>query len=248
MSWDLDDILRAAGAGFGDPCLVEVARALRGPASTIGYLWSTGRIRATVGADFVRIERRLGEMGDGPVTLGLCELAALDAACSDWAKRRDGWAAFYYSGGGHPPGFGGGSEFYQPPGEGSQRVRLATQSMGRRTGEGLLGSEEAVPIPSPVHLSPDVRIEDELWRPGERHGPREGSLVGMVYRLSGTKLAFEARRDGGDLQVGGTPAASAPGGPRRRDGSAVGTCVHLEPGEEAFVTALRKLLSEGAAR
>lgn len=65
MSLDLDDILAAAGPDRDSPCLVEVARVRSGPTRTVGFYWSTGRIRATVGPNWVRIKRKWGPMSDG---------------------------------------------------------------------------------------------------------------------------------------------------------------------------------------
>ena len=100
---DLDDLLAAAGARRDQPCLIEVGRALRANATTTGYFWSTGRIAATVAAEWVGIKRRLGVMGEGDMRIDLAELRSLDVACRDWALRRDEWASFHSYAGAPPP-------------------------------------------------------------------------------------------------------------------------------------------------
>ncbi len=228
MSWDFDRLLRIGVARDGEPCLIELGRALDGKgAASVGYFWSTGRIGAGVGPGGVRIRRRFGVMGKGErgndLTLEASELRALEHACHDWARRRDEWAAFYFSTSGYPAGFGGAS-YYQPPGKDSSAIKLGSEGIGGRQGKGLVGSDDVVPLPDAVAVGAGASVVAELWRRGERHGPRQGVLQGVRYALCDDAVVFDARRHGGEV--------------RRREGDAV----HLEPGEESFVTALVRVV------
>lgn len=96
---DLDEIILNAGADTDQPCLVELGHAVRaGRRTSTGFIWSSGRIAATIGPREVRLRRRLGPVGSASgIKLDARELATLLAACRDWAQRRDEWWAFYDS-------------------------------------------------------------------------------------------------------------------------------------------------------
>ena len=231
MTWDLDETLDAASADRGEPCLVEVARAHHGAgAATRCYFWSTGRICATVGSGRIRIRRRYGTIGSSrrsnTLRLDRGELGLLRAACRDWLRRRERWAAFYYSCAGFPAGFGRAC-YYQAPGKRGQLVTVGRFTPGGTRGEDLRGKDEVVRLPTPRWIAEGVRHVGEIWRRGERYGPAAGSLVGLRYRL-GDRLTVDARREGARVW--------------RRGGSDV----HLEPDEEPFVAALLDVTRRGA--
>jgi hypothetical protein len=225
--WDLENILGAVTGGDRTPMLVEVGRSLRGPESTVGYFWSTGRIQVTVGRGTVRLRRILGNVGLGEngeergLQIDARQLQCLAVACEHWARHRHGWPAFYFTTAGYPPGYGG-AEYYQHPGRRGKRVQVWSASMGQRRGTQLQGRDEARRVRPAKAIADGVVITHELWRVGERHGPREGSLVGLRYRFD-CDLHLDAKRE--DARAW-----------RTRGGS-----VHLEPGEEAFSSRSRKL-------
>jgi hypothetical protein len=221
MLGDLDDVINAAGARGGKPCLVEVGRALHEHGTTTAYVWSTGRITAALGPAWAQLGRRLGVVGDA-VRLEFAELRALAVACGDWANRRDAWAAYYYSSAGYPAPHGH-AWYYRPGGTGSRPVRLGEVVMGRRRGEDLCGHDEIVPQ-EPVELTDGARVEAEIWRRGERQGPADGSLTGLRYRL-GEVVTLDAERQDAKVVRG------------RK-------CVNLEPGEEAFVAAVLRVAGQ----
>jgi hypothetical protein len=220
---DLDDIINAACVRDSEPCLVEVGRALRKHATETVFAWSSGRITATVGPGWAQLKRRLGFVGDA-VRLDLAELRALDVACGYWTQRRDEWASFHCYPGAPPP-YGGLSYGYQPAGRASEPVRLGTEMMGKLRGERFCGSEEIVPLSDPVKLTDGVCLEAEIWRRGERHGPADGSLVGVRYRLGDTVTLDAARRSARIVRAG--------------------EHVWLEPGEESFVAAVLGVVGTG---
>jgi hypothetical protein len=221
MLGDLDDIIDAAvGAHGGKPCLVEVGRALHEHTTTTAFVWSTGRITAAVGMDWSQLERRLGVLGDA-VRLDFAELHALDVACRDWAKRRDEWAA-YLSYAAAPPPYGGSAYCYLPPGSQSRPARIGMELMGKLRGERFCGRDEIVPMSEAVELADGVLIAAEIWRRGERHGPADGSLTGLRYRLV-DGVTVDAERQEAKVVRG------------RK-------CVYLEPGEELFVAAVLGLV------
>lgn len=217
---DFEDILAAAGARRDEPCLVEVGRALQADGATTGYFWSSGRIAATVGQDWVRMKRRLGVMGVD-IVVDLAGLRALNVACVDWARRRNDWARFFSYPGAPPPYSGIVTVYaYQPPGgKANDFVRIGTKTRGVLSGENLVGNDALVPLDHVIELANDVHIDAESWRLGERHGPAEGSLVGCRYRIGDGALTLDADRQYMKLT-------------RRFDN------VCLEAGEEAFVAAV----------
>jgi hypothetical protein len=222
MSFDFDDLLKFVTGGGREACLVELGRAAHKDGTTTGYAWSTGRIGATVGSGWVRIRRRRGKIGmgkgDNDLKLEPPELCALHVACRDWAARRDAWAAFYFSASGYPGGFGG-AFWYQPPGKNAKRKKLGEHVGGRAQGEQLSGEDDIVPLAREVKVSESVRIDAEIWRRGEKHGPAKGSLVGVRYRIGNERAVFMAQRKGGEVRC-------------QR------CTVHLESGEEDFIAAL----------
>ena len=229
MSWDLDDILDTAGAVRGKPQLIEVGRAIgRGHDATTGYFWSTGRIGATVGPDWVRIRRRLGVSTDG-IKLDAETVRSLAIACRAWSRCRDQWAAFYYSGGGFPPGYGGGISYYEAPGKHGEKIKIGgIGCLGHnKWGADLVGTEEVVPI-EPRRLKPANAVA-EIWRRGERQGPPTGSQVGLRYDL-GKNVFLDARRN--DARIW-----------RRHGGD-----VYLEPAEESFAAALLHVMGRSTTR
>lgn len=223
MGRDLADILEAAAPRQGPPQLVEVSRALtRGRVATTGYFWSSGRISATVGTHGVHVRRRSGVTSPG-LELEAATIQRLALACREWSRRREEWAAFYDSGSGYPPGYGGGACYYQAPGRGGDRITVGRRGcLGHgQEGADLVGTEEVVAV-APQRRQRAV-VVGELWRRGERQGPEAGSLVGLRYEL-GAGVYFDARRRGARVW-------------HERGGN-----VDFEPGEEAFVAALLEVL------
>jgi hypothetical protein len=226
MSWDLDKVLSVAFARGDAPRLFELGRAIgRGAPTTTTYAWSSGRICATRGSGWVRIKRRMGVVGPG-ITLHDDELCALAGVARRWAAVRQKWAAFYYSGAGYPPGFGSGC-YYQAPGARGKRVTIGVSGLGRR-GRGLEGRDE-IRRPARVARSrKGAELLGEIWRRGERFGPRAGSLVGERYAI-GADLRVEVRRH--ELCVS-----------RRRTEDEV----VIEPDETELVAALLELIDGGS--
>ena len=224
MSWDLEDILEVAGGRRDRPQLIQVGHALVQGRATTGYFWSDGRIGATVGPGWVRIDRRRGVVGDG-IRIDTRTLRVLVNVCSDWAHVRDGWAAFYYSSAGFPPGYGGYKCYYQAPGKSGTLTVVGRRApmSGKREGKELVGKDEVVPIAHrPVGYP---AIVAEIWRCGEQHGPAAGSLVGLRYKID-RDTYVDAHRN--EARVW-----------RKRRG-----VVWLEPGNESFVAALLDVVAK----
>ena len=220
MEWDLDDILDVAGGSRRSPQLIEVGCALiKGRRATVGYFWSNGRIGATAGAGWVQIDRRWGVQGR-PLRIDLATLAVLDQACRAWVRQRDRWAAFYGSGAGYPPGWGGYASYYLPPGKDSARVTVGRVGcLGHnRVGEDLVGKDQVVVLDRPRRTG-RVPIVAELWRRGEKHGPPEGSRIGARFQIA-DGVYLDAKRNDARLHV------------------SYGGDVTLECGDEAFVREL----------
>lgn len=218
--WDLVFIL---GLGDGlagrEPRLVEVGREMAGgrPKRRL-FVWSTRRIGAAVEGGRVSIRRNLGAVGDGPLVLSKAQLHALDAACTDWAERRDRWAAYWASCAGYPAGYGG-AWYYQAPGGDTKREQIGSSSMGGRRGKEFTGRDVTRPLGVAVLTPTGASIVGEIRREGESAGPGRIEIVGAVYALGGN-ARLDARRHDADLVV---------------DGRTIG----LEPGrDEAFVCEL----------
>lgn len=206
MTHDFDDLLDDLdGSAPGE--LIELARKLRGgrPSGAV-FAWSNGRILAKSRADgTVRIERRYGALGSpGGMRLDQDELGALDAACRDWRRNRDLWAAFYSSGIG-PPGFGCGLAWYVVrPGAGEEPERIGMRFFrGTRSTEGrpLRGRDLERPLAERASVAAGVFAREETIRVGEVETPTEGLRVGLVYDL-GYGLTLRARRGEAELLRG----------------------------------------------
>jgi len=206
------------------PRLVELARALsdEGQPDTVGYVWSTGRITATVADREVYLRRRFGPVSvRQPLVLDRRDLAPLARACGDWSERRDQWAAFYVSTAGYPIGYGAAS-YYRAPGPNAERVVVRREVLGKPSeGEDWRGHEDVVPRDVAERIDAGVELIADVWRRGERFGDPGGSLVGVCYRVG--RLHIHAHRQHA-----------------RVVDSLIGGEVYLEPGEERFVAALAR--------
>lgn len=239
MSWHEQLILEAAGAGDGTPRLIPIGTATAPNGAVLaGYVWGTGRVRATVHPGWLRVWRESGRVG-GMVRLDPRRLDALKVVCRDWTRRRDDRAAFWSSSAGYPPGTGG-AHYYQAPGRDSERQRIGRELLGEfREGETLRGKNELRPLPSPRQLTPGVQAIAEIWRRGERFGPLEGSLVGLRYQVDGrfeadaTRRELRLRRKDGEQRPQRNRIERSP---RANDHE-----MSVEPGEEGFVDALADL-------
>lgn len=205
---DLDFILGlGTGCGAG---LIEMGRVpgRRGTGRRI-FLAPNGRIGAAVGGGRAALARHLGYVGDGRIELSRSELKALDAACRDWARRRDGWAAFWESCAGYPGGYGS-AWCFQAPGPESPRVKVGSWCYGRKTGEPFRGKDVVVPRPRPLRGVGGIPIVATIRHVGERFGRSEGEEVGVVYRLS-PAARLEARRHDAVLVRAGRRMGLEPG-------------------------------------
>ena len=105
---DLDDLCDALDPS--EPGLVALARKV-GRATTTVYVWSNGRVLATLGTRGAQITRRLGPdpVPDvAPITRNTWftrhELVQIAAACTAWSTRRRRWQRSGSSCAGYPPG------------------------------------------------------------------------------------------------------------------------------------------------
>lgn len=219
----IEEILSAlSDAPDSVPCLVSLAQAVRADEPATVYVWSNGRLLATVGRGQVRIERRLGVVSHpNRITLYPNDLASLDAACAHWATNRDSWAAWYETGAGYPPGWGCSGIYYQPPGSDSPKIRLGERALGTLHGHELQGSNTTQRVTPPVLPAPGVRITGKIVRTGEAAG-RAVAQTGLRYRLDGGLLL---RADRFNLKL-----------TRGRQS------VYLESGEESLTAALAALV------
>lgn len=224
---DIEDALEGARRARPKEHLVEVMRTHGGRPRSL-YFWSgSDRIFATVSGGIADIERRYGEGGgQRGIRLDLAKLRAAHEACRRWQKMRHEWAAFYTSAKGLPGGFGC-HYIYQPPGAKKDLVILGTSMMGRLRGKTLVGDDVVVVLPKPARVSRGAVAIAEIWRRGERHGPKAGSLVGVRYDIGGG-LVFDARRESA------------------RIADAKGQEVFLEEDETPFIRALVGVLARRA--
>jgi hypothetical protein len=222
---DLEIALAGARRARPREHLVEVMRTHEARARSIYYWSGSDRIYATTSRGVAHIERRYGEVGNRRgVRLNLAKLRSVYAA---WQRERDDWAAFYTSASGLPGGFGC-HYIYQPPGAKAEYVILGTRMMGHLRGDDLVGTDEIVHAPKPVQVARGAFAVAEIWRRGERRGPKAGSLVGVRYDI-GSGLVFDARRESARVAD-------------RNDDE-----VFLEEDETPFVRALVRVLTRRAA-
>jgi hypothetical protein len=185
VSFDLDFILSLAGP-LTRPGLVEIG-AVHAPAGDRKrlFLWSTGRIGATVDRDSVRFDRQYGVMGSTRgVAIPLAALSALLTVCQHWAAHRHLWAAFYSSCSGYPAGYGG-AWYFLKPGKRSKPLKLGSRVMGHTEGKELAGRDVRKRLVRPIRLEHGVTIVSRHRRVGEAQTPPTGLPVGLVYSLPG---------------------------------------------------------------
>jgi hypothetical protein len=169
------------------PVLVERGRSWKADGTEVRrYTCGWKRIAARVTGDRVKIKRKLGVMCPG-IVVALAELESLVTFLRWWERHQTRWAAFYWTCSGHPPGFGGESAFYQPPGRGRQ-VRVAMRSMGTLEGEDFTGQDVRVQVDPHERVAGVADLEARVFRRGERHGDPAGEEVGGVYRCGDLRL------------------------------------------------------------
>lgn len=190
MSIDLDDededrIARVAGRR---PRLVLAAHRASGTRAL--WIWSTLRIGATVSGGVAQIERRYGQLGAvNRVRLDLVQIRAVLCASRAWSRARERFAAFYSVG--YPGGYGG-EDHYLPP-HAEDPIRMGRVIAGAREGDRIVGHDEVVRLAGAIRVAPGVHAVAEIWRRGERFGPRDGSRVGERWDL-GEGLRLEVGR------------------------------------------------------
>lgn len=172
--------------------LVERGRSWRADGTVVRkYSCGSDRIRARVCGEHVGLKRNFGVLCPG-LDVTLSELARLVVFLLWWEKHRTRWSAFYWTGAGHPPGWGGETAVYQPPGA-APRVHVATRGMGGMRGADFTGRDVRVRV-TPAQLVADVADHvARVIRRGERLGDPAGEEVGGVFRCG--ELRVEARRE-----------------------------------------------------
>ncbi|MBK7583744.1 MAG: hypothetical protein IPI67_26570 [Myxococcales bacterium] len=149
------------------------------------------RIAARVCGGRVELKREFGVVCPG-LDITLAELVPLAAFLRWWERHRTRWAAFYWTGTGHPPGWGGETAFHQAAGA-SPPVRVATKGMGGLQGSDFTGRDVRVRVLPPKHVAGIAVLEASVVRRGERLGNPAGEEVGGVFRCGDFRV--KADRD-----------------------------------------------------
>jgi hypothetical protein len=171
--------------------LVDRGRSWRPDGAEIrNYACGLNRITARISAEHVELKRKLGVVCPG-VEIVLADLDALVAFLHWLEKHRTRWAAFYWTGTGHPPGWGGATAFYQRPGR-VRPIRVAAKVMGKVRGEDFTGHDVPVRVDPPERVAGVAALMARVVRRGERLGD-PGEEVGGVYRCG--ELGIEAARN-----------------------------------------------------
>lgn len=172
--------------------LVEGGRSWRPDGAAIrNYSCGQNRITARVSAERVELGRNFGVVCPG-LDLALGELEPLIAFLRWWEAHRARCAAFYWTGAGHPPGWGGATAFYQAPGRVPQ-IRVAVKVMGKLRGEDFTGRDVRVRVDPPECVAGVARLVARVVRREERFGDLAGEEVGGVYQCG--ELRIEAERN-----------------------------------------------------
>lgn len=189
----------ARSRGTRRDVLVERGRSWRADGTSVrNYTCGQDRLGARVCGDRVELRREFGVLCPG-LDLTFTELAQLVAFLRWWEKHRTGWSAFYWTGAGHPPGWGEETAFYQARGA-TAPVRVATRGMGGMRGADFTESDVR------VRVAPSKRVADvadhvaRVIRRGERLGDPAGEEVGSLFRCG--ELRIETRRDSVDVKRG----------------------------------------------
>ena len=172
--------------------LVDRGRSWRPDGAEVrNYSCGWDRLAARVCAERVDLERRRGVICPG-IGIMLAELEPIVVFLGWWERHRTRWAAFYWTGAGHPPGWGGATAFFQPPGAAHQ-VRVAEKVMGKVRGEAFVGRDVRVRVHPPERVAGVADQDARVFRRGERLGNPAGEEVGGVYRCG--ELCIEADRN-----------------------------------------------------
>jgi hypothetical protein len=161
------------------------------------YADGSNRITARVSSDGVLLARRLGVVCPG-LEVTFVELAQLAVFLRWWEAHRTGWAAFYWSGAGFPPGYGA-QAIYQPPGS-KPRTIVARRVLGKLEGEDFIGRDELEEVDRPVRVAGTIDQVSRVIRHGERVGNPAGEESGGLYACG--SLSFEADRIGTSVRRG----------------------------------------------
>lgn len=172
--------------------VVERGRSWRADGTVVRrYSSASDRIRARVCSERVGLKRNFGVLCPG-LALRLDELARLVAFLQWWEKHRARWSAFYWTGAGHPPGWGGETAFYQARGAAAP-VRVATRGMGVMFGVDFTGREVRVRVAPPERVADVADHVARVVRRGERLGDPAREEVGGVFLCGDLRII--ARRD-----------------------------------------------------
>lgn len=198
----------ARSRGTRRDVLVERGRSWRADGTPVrNYTCDQGRIAASVCGDQVELRREFGVLCPG-IDLTLAELAQLVSFLRWWEEHRMRWSAFYWTGAGHPPGWGGETAFYQARGTAAP-VRVATRGMGGMSGANFTGRDVRVRVAPPVRVADVADHVARVIRRGERLGDPAGEEVGGVFRCG--ELRIEAKRDSVTAKRGRRWIALEPG-------------------------------------
>ncbi|MBK9129434.1 MAG: hypothetical protein IPM13_16820 [Phycisphaerales bacterium] len=189
----------ARSRGTRRDVLVERGRSWRADGTPVrNYTCGLGRLAARVCGDQVVLRRKFGVMCPG-LDLTLAELAQLVSFLRWWEEHRTGWSAFYWTGAGHPPGWGAETAFYQARGT-TAPVRVAIRDMGGTKGADFTGRDVRVRIAPPQRVADVADHVARLIRRGERFGDPAGEEVGGIFRCG--ELRVEARRGSVEVKRG----------------------------------------------
>ncbi len=166
-------------------------------------------------AERVKLERNFGVVCPG-IDVELTELGPLVVFLRWWRRHRTRWAAFYWTGAGHPPGWGGATAWYQPRGS-APSIRVAMKAMGKLKGNDFTGRNVRVRVDPPERIAGVADLDARVVRRGERLGDPDGEEVGGVYRCGDFRI--EADRNSATVRRG------------KR-------WIEIDPGEHAFLERL----------
>ena len=144
----------------------------------------------------VAIARECGVVCSG-ITLSFVEVERVAAFLAWWHGHRVTWAAFYWSGAGHPAGFGSATAWYQASG-GQKAVRVASMTMKKLSaGKDFVGHDVTVVVDPPVRVPGRAKLVARVVRRGERFGDPAGEEVGGHFRMG----TLELDADRNDVRV-----------------------------------------------
>ena len=146
------------------------------------------RFVVTLGDDWIGVNQREGYEGESPyyVILSYTDPERIQMVFNVWQQDRSTWAEFQSVRDGYPSGLI--RDHYIPPEGGgpfTERVVVRNTKGPQKHGRSnaFVGKDEFRQFETSRAHPSGLEVMGEHWRVGECHGPQNGSLIGLRFRI-----------------------------------------------------------------